>query len=237
MKIRTETEQKIVGIFRAFCDVMAQTDLRVATAVPFAIGAVTMLYGIGAEFHGQQELIKDGGFVALDAYKAAMQANAITSVREYTELAFRGALPSFGGNAQGIGVAVAYLGPLAAGAGVMLARGFQAGREYLQGVLTNARTIGLAKLMGSMDWGWNVSPDSGVRAAGSEKFQKVLDGLQKLAAADARVAGSLWDQHAPADFYRPPFLAPAVEVSGDSNPASPEERSLLVRKAGAFSLS
>lgn len=123
--------EKANSLFSQFTEKLAKVDLRMAVAVPAVIGAVTAMYGIGMEFHGQQELLRQGGIAALDAYTTAMQANPIDSVSEYTRLAFKGELPSFGGNAQGIGIATAYIGPIVASAAVTLARGFEKAKAFL----------------------------------------------------------------------------------------------------------
>lgn len=123
--------QQANALFSQFTKKLAKVDLRLAVAVPAVIGAVTAMYGIGMEFHGQQELLRQGGVAALDAYNAAMQANPIDSVSEYTRLAFKGELPSFGGNTQGIGISTAYIGPIVASAAVTLARGFDRAKSFL----------------------------------------------------------------------------------------------------------
>lgn len=124
-------ESKANGLFAQFCERLAKVDLKLAAAVPAAIGVVATMYGIGLEVHGQSELLQHGGLMAVDAYKNAMQANPIDSVTEYARLAFAGKLPSFGGNAQGIGITVAVVAPAISTASVLLARGFEKAKAFL----------------------------------------------------------------------------------------------------------
>lgn len=121
------------SLFGSFCDRMANLDLRAAAALPAAIGVCTALYGVGLEVHGQGELLRHGGHMAVEAYKAAMQAVPVDSMTEYVRLAIAGEHRSFGGNEQGVGFAAATAGPAFATAAVLLARGFQAMREFVSG--------------------------------------------------------------------------------------------------------
>lgn len=125
------TGDRASGVFARFCDCLAKVDLRMALAVPAAIGAVAALYGVGLEVHGQSELLRQGGIAAVDAYNAAMQANPVDSAMQYVNLAFRGELPSFGGNAQGMGIGTAVAGPIIGSASVLLARGFNKTKEFM----------------------------------------------------------------------------------------------------------
>lgn len=124
-------ESKANGLFAQFCERLAKVDLKLAAAVPAAIGVVATMYGIGLEVQGQSDLLQHGGLMAVDAYKNAMQANPIDSVTEYARLAFAGKLPSFGGNAQGIGITVAVVAPAISTASVLLARGFEKAKAFL----------------------------------------------------------------------------------------------------------
>jgi len=123
--------EKSRGLFGSFCKRMASLDLRLAAALPAAIGVCTTLYGVSLEVHGQGELLQHGGHLALEAYKAAMQAVPIDSISEYVRLAFAGEHRSFGGNQQGVGIAVATAGPAFTTAAVLLARGFNAMRDFV----------------------------------------------------------------------------------------------------------
>lgn len=139
------------SLFGSFCDRMASLDLRAAAALPAAIGVCTALYGVGLEVHGQGELLRHGGHMAFEAYKAAMQAVPVDSMSEYVRLAFAGEHRSFGGNEQGVGFAAATAGPAFATATVLLARGFQAMREFVAGKGTRtaeAAPTGIASTFG-----------------------------------------------------------------------------------------
>jgi len=125
--------EKSRSLFGSFCERMAGLDLRAAAALPAAIGVCAALYGIGLEVHGQGELLQHGGHMALEAYKAAMQAVPIDSMSEYVRLALAGEHRSFGGNEQGVGFVAATAGPAFTTAAVLLARGFQAMREFVSG--------------------------------------------------------------------------------------------------------
>ncbi len=138
-------EERANNIFSRFCERLAKIDLRAAVAVPAVIGGVVAMYGIGLEVHGQSELLRQGGSAALDAYTTAMQSNPVDSVVEYTKLAFAGELPSFGGNTQGVGVAIAYVGPAVASAVVVLERGFETVKKFLDEKLRKRTAIEGAK--------------------------------------------------------------------------------------------
>jgi len=131
MKNAQKLETTAHGLFANFCNNLAQIDLRTAIAVPAVIGVVTAMYGIGLEVHGQSQLLQEGGALAVRAYKASMQVAPVDSILEYSKLAFEGKLKSFGGNAQGVGVTLTYLGPAVAAATVTLARGFGKVKDFL----------------------------------------------------------------------------------------------------------
>ncbi|MDH0342151.1 hypothetical protein [Chromobacterium haemolyticum] len=141
MSSSTSLENKANGIFAEFCDRLAKVDLRMAVAVPATIGVIAAMYGIGLEVHGQGELLRHGGLMAVDAYKSAMQAAPIDSATEYVKLAFAGKLPSFGGNEQGIGIGVMALGPALTSASVLLARGFDKVKAFLGEKLEQAKEM------------------------------------------------------------------------------------------------
>lgn len=132
--------QEARKLFGAFCDRMASVDLRAAAALPAAIGVCTALYGVGLEVHGQGELLRQGGSMAVDAYRTAMQAVPIDSMTEYVKLAFAGAHRSFGGNEQGIGFGVAAAGPVLSTASVLLSRSFKAIGNFLDTKLNEVRS-------------------------------------------------------------------------------------------------
>lgn len=72
----------------------------------------------------------------------------------------------------------------------------------------NEQAANLDGLMNSMDWRFNASHSPEIRVQGSESLDKIIDSLEKLAAASPAKAGALWDKYAPADFYRPHYLPP-----------------------------
>jgi hypothetical protein len=95
-----------------------------ATAIPAAIGAVTVLAGVVMEAHGQGELLKHGGTLAVEAYQQAMSMHPIESFSEYVRLALAGQHQSFGGNTQGVGIGITLAGTAISAASVLLAKGF-----------------------------------------------------------------------------------------------------------------
>lgn len=127
-------QEKTDGLFGRFCKQLAKLDLRTAAVVPAAIGAAVAMYGVGLEVHGTSELLQHGGHAAVDAYRTAMaaygEANDIGAL-DYIKLGLQGQLPSFGGNAQGTGIGLAYVGPAISTAAVMLARGFDKVKAFL----------------------------------------------------------------------------------------------------------
>lgn len=131
MKDTSNLDKQAQSLFSKFCSGLAQIDLRTAVAVPAIIGVVTTMYGLGLDVHGQSQLLQEGGLQAVQAYKAAMQVAPVDSLLEYSKLAFEGKLPSFGGNAQGIGVTVSFVGPVIAAGAVTLARGFGKVKDFL----------------------------------------------------------------------------------------------------------
>lgn len=123
--------EKANGIFANFCAKLAKLDWQTAVAVPAGIGVLITFYGFGLEAHGQHELIQQGGHMALDAYKAAMQqyassnfSGANDSLITYVRHALGGQLPSFGGNTQGIGAGVMFVAPIVSGTACLLAQSF-----------------------------------------------------------------------------------------------------------------
>lgn len=126
-------KNKINSFFVAFCERLAKVDMRIAVVIPAAIGVIASMYGIWMELHGQGELLRQGGSMAVDAYINAMQINPIDSITEYVKLAFAGELPSFGGNAQGVGFATSVVGPVIAATSVLLARGLKNAKGLSEG--------------------------------------------------------------------------------------------------------
>lgn len=72
----------------------------------------------------------------------------------------------------------------------------------------NEQAANLDGLMKGMDWRFNASHSPEIRVHGSDSLDKIIDGLEKLAATSPAKAGALWDKYAPADFYRPHYLPP-----------------------------
>ncbi len=143
--MNTSVNEKSKDIFFRFCEKLGKVDLGMALAVTATIGCAVAMYGIGLEAHGQTELIQSGGQAALDTYQATMhQLSALADVREaqtgflheagrYMANSFAGKNESFGGNAQGIGLALMTVAPAITAATVLLARGFGKVKEFLTG--------------------------------------------------------------------------------------------------------
>lgn len=75
-------------------------------------GIAVVFYGLILEQHGEIKLLQSGGRVAVESYLAFLRLNEVSSVIDYITLAFQGRLPSFGGNAQGIGFALTFILPV-----------------------------------------------------------------------------------------------------------------------------
>jgi hypothetical protein len=175
--MHTNTIDKANGLFSKFCDMLGDVDLRLAVMVPAGIGAVVALAGVMQEAHGQAELLKTSGMMALDAYKAAMQQWGVDNgtilgpneagkeLAQWIGHAIKGNLPSFGGNTQGVGAAmVLAMTPLSA-ATVMLARGFRHGRSMLSEKLAAFKDMASSKMnlmqqpLAAAPASWPTAPD------------------------------------------------------------------------------
>jgi hypothetical protein len=141
--MHTNTIDKANGLFSKFCNMLGDVDLRLAVMVPAGIGAVVALAGVVQEAHGQTELLKTSGMMALDAYKAAMQQWGVDNgtilgpnetgkeLANWIGYAIKGNLPSFGSNTQGVGAAIMLGAAPLSTAAVMMARGFRHVRSML----------------------------------------------------------------------------------------------------------
>ena len=113
---------------------IAKLDLRLAVAIPAAAGLLIAMYGIGQEVHGQSILLSSGGGQALKEYlgmcKEFADSGAGDGVWNYVKLAVENKLPSFGGNAQGVGAGIIVAATPVSAAAVVLSRGMSAVRDW-----------------------------------------------------------------------------------------------------------
>lgn len=91
---------------------LASIDTTAVVFMSLLIGLACVIYGLILEQQGQMQLLKDGGLTSLESYRAFMTLKSYSPL-EYIELAMHGALPSFGGNSQGVGFVLMLSLPLA----------------------------------------------------------------------------------------------------------------------------
>lgn len=135
--------QKTAALFERFCEKFSKINPVDALAVTATLGAMTWLYGVGMEVQGQADLIQAGGQAALDAYNNTISmlvdiqrdkhpdGGAIKELTNYINTALAGGHESFGGNAQGTGLAIIGASPVIALATFTLSNGFKTIKEFL----------------------------------------------------------------------------------------------------------
>lgn len=106
----------------AFSKKLSDINIIAAILVPAAIGILVVMFGIYLEAQGESELLREGGLLAVDIYKASLQINPVHSLSEFIILSFVGRLPSFGGNVMGIGFTIIVIGSAVGSSLVLIAR-------------------------------------------------------------------------------------------------------------------
>jgi len=175
-------QEKAQGIFARFTERLAKVDLRVAVAIPAAVGLVTVMGGVVMEMNGQLDLLHQGGVAALGAYKDALAA-ADLPIAAWISQGFDGRLQSFGGDVQARGFAMMTAAPVISAASVVLARGFTRLKESLAGVAKNAQQRAVALLPAQAEP--SAEPVRPVSVSAPERFRLpevgAVEMLQRLA--------------------------------------------------------
>jgi hypothetical protein len=69
----------------------------------------------------------------------------------------------------------------------------------------------LAERMQDADWWYDYSDDGAVRQRGAAEIRGILNDLRELNERDPEAARSLWQDHAPKEWFPPRFFEPSPE--------------------------
>lgn len=101
---------------------IASFNLPALIVMTMVLGLVVTLVGVAQEMQGQHNLIAQGDVQALQNYEASLAANPVASVPQYIGMSLQAKHTSFGGNTQGIGLAIIFIAPLLLFVMVFIAR-------------------------------------------------------------------------------------------------------------------